>query len=76
MTTIKIKPSHASQGDFVIIEESDFDPAIHSLLDSEEPKEPEKLSIGAIRTALKEKGIEFHESAKKQELQALLDSAQ
>jgi len=29
MSTIKIKASHPSQGDFVIIEEEDFDPAKH-----------------------------------------------
>lgn len=35
MTTIKIKPSHPSQGEFVIIEKADFDPSKHELLDGE-----------------------------------------
>lgn len=35
MTTIKIKPTHPSQGDFVIIERKDFDPSKHELLEGE-----------------------------------------
>nr|WP_315249307.1 hypothetical protein [uncultured Duganella sp.] len=35
MTTIKIKPTHPSQGDFVIIEKADFDPSKHELLEGE-----------------------------------------
>jgi hypothetical protein len=29
--TIRIKPSHESQGDYVVINESDFDEAVHEL---------------------------------------------
>lgn len=35
MTTIKIKPCHPSQGEFVLIEKTDFDPAKHELLEGE-----------------------------------------
>lgn len=35
MTTIKIKPSHPSQGEFVLIEKKDFDPTKHELLEGE-----------------------------------------
>lgn len=35
MTTIKIKPTHPSQGEFVVIERADFDPSKHELLDGE-----------------------------------------
>lgn len=31
MTTIKIKPSHPSQGEFVLIEKIDFNPDVHEL---------------------------------------------
>lgn len=31
--TIKIKPSHPSQGDYVLINESDFDASIHEKFD-------------------------------------------
>lgn len=33
MKTIQIKPSHVSQGEFVIINEADFDESIHRLYD-------------------------------------------
>ncbi|SDF81387.1 MULTISPECIES: hypothetical protein [unclassified Duganella] len=35
MTTIKIKASHPTQGEFVVIEKKDFDPEKHELLDGE-----------------------------------------
>lgn len=35
MTTVKIKPSHPSQGEFVLIEKADFDPSQHELLEGE-----------------------------------------
>jgi hypothetical protein len=42
MATLKIKSSHESQGDFVIIDENDFDENIHLLF--EEPvKEPVEM---------------------------------
>ena len=35
MTTIKIKPCHPSQGEFVLIEKKDFDPSTHELFEGE-----------------------------------------
>jgi hypothetical protein len=32
METVKIKPSHESQGDHVVINKADFDPEKHELL--------------------------------------------
>lgn len=37
MDTVKIKPSHPSQGDFVVVNKEDFDPEKHELLTSEAP---------------------------------------
>ncbi|RKG37886.1 HeH/LEM domain-containing protein [Acinetobacter sp. WCHAc060007] len=37
MKTIKIKPSSPDQGDFVVINESDFDPKVHELVEGETP---------------------------------------
>lgn len=34
---VRIKPSHPSQGDFVEINESDFDPAVHEMADLPPP---------------------------------------
>lgn len=43
MNTLKIKSTHAkTQGNYVIINESDFDPKKHELLGSEEKKETAK----------------------------------
>lgn len=35
MKTIKIKPSSPDQGEFVVINESDFDPKVHELAEGE-----------------------------------------
>lgn len=35
MTTVKIKPTHPSQGEFVVIEKAAFDPSKHELLEGE-----------------------------------------
>lgn len=37
--TIKIKPSHESQGQFVVINASDYDPEVHELLEGEATSE-------------------------------------
>ena len=34
--TVKILPSHESQGDFVEINEADYDPKVHTLLDADD----------------------------------------
>lgn len=46
METIKIKPSHESQGDHVIINKSDFDPDVHELLDGQKAPPPAKTRDG------------------------------
>lgn len=38
--TLRVKSSHPSQGDHVIINESDFDPAVHELFDAPPPPPP------------------------------------
>lgn len=42
MKTMKIKPSHESQGAYVIINESDFDPSIHEAYDDVQRQSKEK----------------------------------
>lgn len=75
MKTIKVKPWGPEQGDFVLINEEDFNPDFHALLDAAESDKPKVLSIDELRAALTEKGVEFPVSAKKAELKALLDAA-
>jgi hypothetical protein len=51
METVKIKPSHESQGEFVIINKDDFNPEIHELFGdaTEAPK---------VKTTKQTKGAE------------------
>lgn len=75
METIKVKPWGKDQGDFVIINKSDFDPEVHELLDGE-PDGAKKATVAELRAALEAKGVEVPDGAKKADLQALLDAAQ
>lgn len=38
LPTVKVKPSHESQGAYVEINESDFDPKVHELFEADAPK--------------------------------------
>lgn len=42
VTTIKVKPWGAGQGEFVEINESDFDPTVHTLYEPEAETKPKK----------------------------------
>ena len=78
MHTIKIKPSHPSQGDHVVINAEDFDTKKgHVLLDDPDAEfeGAKKATVPELRAALEAKGIEIPEGAKKADLQALLDAA-
>lgn len=46
MKTIKIKPSHESQGAFVLINEEDFNPELHELLEAEQPSAEAPKRVG------------------------------
>jgi hypothetical protein len=70
---IKSDPSEDNPLGFVIINESDFDADKHELFDAEPVAKP--LTIAELRDALTARGIEFDPSAKKADLQALLDAA-
>lgn len=73
--TIQVKAWGTEQGDFVLINEEDFNPDFHTLLDAAEPDKQKALNVEEIRAALTEKGVEFPVGAKKAELKALLDAA-
>lgn len=72
--TLKVKPWGEGQGDFVVINEADFDPDLHELL-GEAEKAGKAPSIDEIRAALTGRNIQFDSKAKKPELQKLLDDA-
>lgn len=71
--TMRIKATSLEQGEFVIINEADFDPEQHERFD---PVPEKALGIAGIRAELTARGIEFDQAASKKELQALLDAAQ
>lgn len=73
MSLIKVKPWGEGQGNFVHINEEDFNPDFHELLD--EAGKAKAPGIDEIRASLTAKGIEFDPKAKKPELQKLLDDA-
>ncbi|MNO57698.1 HeH/LEM domain protein [compost metagenome] len=72
--TLKVKPWGDGQGDFVVINEADFDPDLHELL-GETEKPGKAPGIDDIRAALTTRSIQFDAKAKKPELQKLLDDA-
>jgi hypothetical protein len=72
VATLRIKATDPEQGEFVIINEADFDPEQHERFDAV----PEKaLGIAGLRAELTARGIEFDVDAKKADLKALLESA-
>jgi hypothetical protein len=72
MDTIRIKSTdEASQGPFVIINAEDFDADNQELFDVP----PVKVGVADLRAALDARGIAYDPSAKKADLQALLDTA-
>ncbi|WEX18962.1 hypothetical protein P2T68_17125 [Pseudomonas sp. G11] len=76
--TIQVKTWGEGQGDFVLINESDFDENVHELYGSKKPSAKEvkaaKLLVDT-KAALTEKGIAFEDDADLATLQALLDQA-
>lgn len=77
--TIQVKPWGEGQGDFVTINEDDFDKDFHELYGDKKPSAKEmkvaKL-LADTQAALTAKGIAFDESETQDQLQAKLDAAQ
>ena len=69
-----VSEAHAQYGGFVEINESDFDPKVHTLFDPEAAKKA--LNTAELREALTAKGVAFPEAAKKAELQSLLEKSE
>ena len=73
--TVKIKPSSPEQGDFVLINKSDFNATVHELFD-DESEAAKPASKADLQAALDEKGIAYKPAASKADLQALLNAKQ
>lgn len=74
MSVIKVKPWGEGQGDHVLIEESDFNDEVHERFEEEKKDKP--LAVNQIKDALKEKGIEIPDGAKKADLLKLLEATE
>lgn len=75
--TIKVKPWGDDQGDYVLINECDFDAEVYELFeeaDGADPKPSDGLTVAELKEALEAAGIEIPEGAKKADLAALLDA--
>lgn len=76
--TVKVKPWGKSQGEFVEINGTDFDPKVHELLDgpakasAEKPKE-NTLTKAELEAHLKGLGVEIPKGANKAVLVGLLE---
>lgn len=75
MSTIQVKPWGKDQGDFVLINEKDFNPEVHELHGSEKSKAKGGMTAKELREKLTELNVEFKVSASKDELQDLFDAA-
>jgi len=74
MPVIQVQPWGEGQGDFVMIEESDFNPDFHVLLgDTSGSDGKAKLTAAEIKAKLTALNIEFKGNASRESLQALLD---
>jgi len=75
--TVKIKPSHESQGAYVLINKSDFDESKHELYDDAAQGKPsDGLSVEQLKAALADQKITIPDGmTKKADLAALLDAA-
>lgn len=76
--TVRIQPTHESQGAFVEINEADFDAKVHKLYEDERDHfdhEDGGLTKPEIHADLEAMGVEFDPRAKKADLLALRNAA-
>lgn len=81
--TIQVKSWGEGQGEFVVINEADFDKDLHELYGEKKLSAKDQKALDAANKALADtkaaltaKGIAFDESESQEQLQAKLDAAQ
>lgn len=74
MPIIQVQPWGKDQGDFVEINDFDFDPEIHKLLTDDSSDGKAKLTAAELKAKLTELNIEFKGNASRDALQAQLDA--
>lgn len=74
MPVIQVQTWGEDQGDFVLIEESDFNPEFHKLLsDDSSGGDKAKLTAAEIKAKLTAANVDFKGNASRDSLQTLLD---
>lgn len=74
--TVRVKALDPEQGEFVLINKSDFDENLYELYEEPTGKPSDGLKVEELKTALEAKGIAIPDGVtKKADLAALLDSA-
>lgn len=74
MPVIQVQPWGDDQGDFVLIEEADFNPEFHKLLgDESSGGDKAKMTAAELKAKLTELSIDFKGNASRDSLQELLD---
>ena len=74
LETVKIK-TEVTEGNphgYIVINKTDFDADKHEVHEENAQKEPADMTVKELQAALKEKGVEIPEGAKKADLVALL----
>lgn len=74
MPIIQVQPWGKDQGDFVEINDFDFNPEIHKLLTDDSSDDKAKLTAAELKAKLTELSIEFKGNASRDALQAQLDA--
>jgi predicted HAD superfamily Cof-like phosphohydrolase len=76
MPVIQVQPWGEGQGDYVLIEDFDFNPDFHKLLGEKSAggDDAPKLTAAELKTKLAELKIEFKGNASRDALQALFDT--
>lgn len=69
--TVKVKPSSKEQGDFVVINEEDFDPKVHTLAKGESAPEAAKIEAG--QSVFDPRGAEAEEASADEIVAAIAD---
>lgn len=78
--TVKVKTDASDNPHgFIVINESDYDPAVHEPFDDTDPDGAKKassegLKVDELKAALTARGVAIPDGAKKADLQALLDA--
>lgn len=73
--TVKVKPWGEGQGDFVEINEADFDAAIHELHEGAAPSGLESMTVADLKAHAEGNAIDIGDATKKADIIAAIELA-